>query len=371
MSTILKALNAFAGMNKHAAALPNKNAVSLDERLIAAGVPPEALAEADAGHKRKGDTGYFELLIRKKAIDEIRLLSILSEHFSIPFLRELPMESIDIGFTQCVPIHYLKKHKMVPIITAEAQVIAVNDPVNFQPADDLRLLLQKQDLPMVLASQDAIMSAIHLAYDMSRSSAKDYFEEISETTADDLSGHRRCLVGFGHQVGPHDVTGHQADQGVGHLFLVEQHCVAGGDVTAEVFVDRLQVAGQVVVAREGTVQPCHPQLVVVVQVVGAGREADHVVEALLADPDDLLLAAHLAMAFAVTARPLAHGKAVGDDPVEVAWGDALCPFAFRHQRSLGMGWEAGAPPMVETSMMADDRAGNPTAVSTATVAATS
>ncbi len=75
---------------------------------------------------------------------------------------------------------------MVPIITAESQVIAINDPLNFQPADDLRLLLQTQNLPIVLASLDAITAAINLAYDMSRASAKDYFEEMSEATADDL-----------------------------------------------------------------------------------------------------------------------------------------------------------------------------------------
>ena len=65
-------------------------------------------------------------------------------------------------------------------------MIAVNDPTNFQPVDDLRLLLQTQNLPIVLASQDAIMAAINLAYDMSRSSAKDYFEEMNEATTDDL-----------------------------------------------------------------------------------------------------------------------------------------------------------------------------------------
>jgi len=186
MSTILTALNASSGHDKKDAAPEEKKVLSLDEKLLAAGVSPETLAEAEAGHKRKGDTGFFELLTRKKAIDEIRLLLILSEHFSIPFWPELPMESINIDFTQSVPIHYLKKHKMVPIITADSQVIAVNDPVNYQPADDLRLLLQMQDMPVVLASQDAINAAINLAYDMSRSSAKDYFEEISEATADDL-----------------------------------------------------------------------------------------------------------------------------------------------------------------------------------------
>ena len=185
MSTIHTALNVSASIDKNAVVSGGKKVSSLDEKLFAAGVSPETLTEA-YNAKGKGGAGFFELLTRKKAIDEIPLLRILSEHFSIPFWRELPMESINIDFTQSVPIHYLKKHKMVPIITAESQVIAVNDPANFQPADDLRLLLQTQNLPMVLATQDAITAAINLAYDMSRSSAKDYFEEMSEATADDL-----------------------------------------------------------------------------------------------------------------------------------------------------------------------------------------
>lgn len=185
MSTILTALNASIGQHKNADVSEGKKSSSLDEKLLAAGVPSETLTEVHSA-KGKGGVGFFELLTRKKAIDEVRLLRILSEHFGIPFWRELPMESINIDFTQSVPIQYLKKHRMVPILTTETQVIAVNDPLNFQPADDLSQLLQTQNLPIVLASMDAISAAINLAYDMSRSSAKDYFEEISEETADDL-----------------------------------------------------------------------------------------------------------------------------------------------------------------------------------------
>ena len=185
MSTILTALNASSDKGKNPTNAPQGKILSLDEKLNAAGVPPDVLEEARVV-KSKGGTGFFDFLIRKKAIDENRLLKLLSEHFSIPFWPELPMESLNIDFTQNVPIAYLKKHRMVPVVTAEAQVIAVNDPVNFQPADDLRQLLQIPYMPVVLATHEAIMAAINLAYDMSRTSAKDYFEEISEATTDDL-----------------------------------------------------------------------------------------------------------------------------------------------------------------------------------------
>jgi len=158
---------------------------SLDEKLIAAGIAPEIITEA---HHLKANNGggFFDQLIRKKAIGEIQLLKILSEHFGLPFWPELPMESINIDFTQNVSIQYLKKYKIIPLITSEKAVIAVNDPSNFQPVDDLKLLLKNPGLPVVLASQETITTAINMAYDMSRSSAKDYFEEMNESATDDL-----------------------------------------------------------------------------------------------------------------------------------------------------------------------------------------
>jgi general secretion pathway protein E len=136
--------------------------------------------------KGNNGSGFIDVLIRKKAIDEIQLLNILAEHFGLSFWPDLPMESINIDFTQNISIQYLKKYKIVPLITSQDSVIAVNDPTNFQPVDDLRRLLQSPDIPDVLSSQDAIIAAINMAYDMSRASAKDYFEEMNESSTDDL-----------------------------------------------------------------------------------------------------------------------------------------------------------------------------------------
>jgi general secretion pathway protein E len=170
----------------HSSATPRDAALSsLDKKLIAAGVAPDTLAEAH-NLKENNGSGFFDSLIRKKAIDEIQLLKILAQHFGLSLRPELPMESINIDFTQNVSIQYLKKHKIVPLITSGDAAIAINDPTNFQPVDDLRQLLKIPDLPVVLSSQDAIMAAINMAYDMSRASAKDYFEEMNDASTDDL-----------------------------------------------------------------------------------------------------------------------------------------------------------------------------------------
>jgi general secretion pathway protein E len=185
MSKIHTALKASAG-TVHSSSTPRDMALSsLDKKLIAAGIAPEVISEA---HSMKGNngSGFIDGLIRKKALDEIQLLKILAQHFRLDFRSELPMESINIDFTQNVSIQYLKKYKIVPLITSQGSAIAINDPTNFQPVDDLRRLLQSPDLPVILSSQDAIIAAINMAYDMSRASAKDYFEEMNESSTDDL-----------------------------------------------------------------------------------------------------------------------------------------------------------------------------------------
>jgi general secretion pathway protein E len=185
MSKIHTALKESAGSAGSSPASDQPVHSSLDKKLIAAGVVPDILAEA---HKEKGHNGagFFDLLIRKKAIGEIHLLKIMSEHFGLSLRQELPMESINIDFTQNIPIQYLKKHRIVPLITGDDPVIAVNDPSNFHPVDHLRQILKNPNLPVVLSTQEAIIAAINMAYDMSRASAKDYFEEMNESDTDDL-----------------------------------------------------------------------------------------------------------------------------------------------------------------------------------------
>jgi general secretion pathway protein E len=144
----------------------------------------DALAEALQIQKEKGGS-IGEVLIQRGAITEADLLKALGIQFGLPLWPIISTEDMDISFAQHIPIQFLKKYKMVPVSTHDdGAYIAVNDPMAFQPLDDLRLIMGWDGAKTVLASHSAILSAINFAYDMSRDSAEQVIQDMREEDRD-------------------------------------------------------------------------------------------------------------------------------------------------------------------------------------------
>ncbi len=149
------------------------------------GLSEEALAGGLGIQVEKGGR-IGEILIRQKAISEGDLLEALGIQFGLKFSPDLPTGDLQTDFTEQVPIQFLKKYTMVPVITGDDTLIAINDPLLFQPIDDLRLLLGLNGTEVVLASHSTIVSAINLAYDMSQRSAEQVIEGMHEEDTDSI-----------------------------------------------------------------------------------------------------------------------------------------------------------------------------------------
>jgi len=143
------------------------------------GLSQQALNEALKIKDEKGGR-IGEILIRQKAILESDLLKALSIQLDLPFFSTLPLEAINTEFTEKVPIQFLKKYKMVPVATSRKNFVAVNDPLLFQPLDDLRRILGLDGAEVVIAPFSTILPAINFAYDMSGDSAEQVIEDMHE-----------------------------------------------------------------------------------------------------------------------------------------------------------------------------------------------
>ena len=127
-----------------------------------------------------------EILIRQKVILESDLLEALSIQHNLPLLSNLPRDDLNTDFTEKVPIQFLKKHKMVPIITSKKQAVAIHDPLLFQALDDLRFILGMNGANVVMAPHTEILSTINFAYDTSGDSAAQVIEGMHEEDTKEL-----------------------------------------------------------------------------------------------------------------------------------------------------------------------------------------
>jgi general secretion pathway protein E len=161
----------------------------------------------------RGETGNSigQILIDQKNLSEVQLLEALSVQYGMPFWPILPFDNTESDFTDKVSIQFLKKYHIVPLeysrpISAKdcglalqddpqtettqfapGCIIATNDPLNFQPLDDLVKTIGIDDYRIVLSTRETIVSAINLQYDLRRDSAEQLVQDMEENGSNIIS----------------------------------------------------------------------------------------------------------------------------------------------------------------------------------------
>jgi len=148
------------------------------------GITPETIQQGlDIQASKGGRLG--DILVHLKKLSENDLLKARGKVSGLEVIKELPIDA-DPFFTDKVPIHFLKKFKMVPIATREDCFVAIADPYNFQQLDDLLQLLKWEGIKILLAPHEEIFTAINSVYDLGRRSADQVMQDIDETDPESL-----------------------------------------------------------------------------------------------------------------------------------------------------------------------------------------
>ncbi len=121
-----------------------------------------------------------EILIERGYITEDDLLEALGLQIGVPFVREIQEDIIDKDLLTKVPIHFAKKHRIIPLYTDNGSVtVAVADPMNMQPLDDIALLLHK-NVEVMISRPASIIEAINSCYHQSERAAQHVVETMRE-----------------------------------------------------------------------------------------------------------------------------------------------------------------------------------------------
>ena len=114
------------------------------------GLSPEALEELS---QRGNGKSLFNFLVQKEWMTEEELLSALGAKLRVPYWKDLEAQGLDPSLISKVPIAFSKKHKIVPIKVEEGILtVAAVDPLNYEPLDDLLLILGGQEIRTLKAS---------------------------------------------------------------------------------------------------------------------------------------------------------------------------------------------------------------------------
>jgi general secretion pathway protein E len=124
-----------------------------------------------------------ELLLDLGYVDEEQVLTALGEQFNIPFVDELG-DDVEAALTTKVPISFIREYHMVPYKrNGTGFLVAVNDPVNLLPLDDLRLLLGGPVTP-VLCRKGDVQKIIDGYFEQQTENAADMIDSITMAEQD-------------------------------------------------------------------------------------------------------------------------------------------------------------------------------------------
>jgi general secretion pathway protein E len=111
------------------------------------------------------DIDLRDFLVVSHVIEENKVVRALADEVGIEFIEKIPTESIPEELIDAVPINFARQNHVLPLSESRDGVrVAVGNPLDPFPVDDLRILLGKTIIP-VAASEDTIDDAINRVYE--------------------------------------------------------------------------------------------------------------------------------------------------------------------------------------------------------------
>jgi general secretion pathway protein E len=128
-----------------------------------------------------------DVLTATRAVDEVAIARALAEEAGLPFILDLKAEQVPVELVERTPINFARQHGVLPIgRDGERVVVAVRNPLDPTPLDDLRALLGAP-ITAVVAPLDAIERAINRVYERKDENAlSDATKEQEEEELQDL-----------------------------------------------------------------------------------------------------------------------------------------------------------------------------------------
>ena len=129
----------------------------------------------------KDPVSFIDALEDSGMVDAESLIKALGTIYSIPVKEKLLPGTVSQDFMDRVSIQFLKKYAVVPVSYRNSILaIAVHDPGDLNPVDDIVNILDADDYDLVISHRREIMKTINHLYNKADESARELMENMED-----------------------------------------------------------------------------------------------------------------------------------------------------------------------------------------------
>ncbi|PJZ26031.1 type II secretion system protein GspE [Leptospira hartskeerlii] len=151
---------------------------TLGDILVEDGVISAKDLEDSLKLQKKNHLPLGHILQKKGIAGEVDVLKAMARLYKMEFREKLDFKGMEEVYDR-IPLKLIQKSKIVPFELNKKNVkIAVSDPTDLHPMDDVRTALKEFKIEFILAPEPEVMRLIHSQFDTTSAAAKDLLNEM-------------------------------------------------------------------------------------------------------------------------------------------------------------------------------------------------
>lgn len=151
---------------------------TLGDILVEEGILTEKDLLESLKTQAKTNAPLTHILQKKGLAGEVDILKALAKLHALDFRERIEIPRVEDVFRQ-IPNKLIQKSKVVPFELDQRTIrVAISDPTDLHPMDDIRSFLRGYRVEFVLVPEPEIMRIIHSHYDTTTSDTKELMDEM-------------------------------------------------------------------------------------------------------------------------------------------------------------------------------------------------
>lgn len=154
---------------------------TLSEQLVALqALNPAQIADLEKKAAEAGQSINF-FIIKNQIVTEEQIAKAFATMLGIPFIEKIAETDVNPDLLSKIPFRFLKENMLIPIKYNDKLTIVVVDPTNYQPIDEIKVLLAEQ-ATVAVATTRVINESINRYYPLE--GTKQMIEELGQEDHD-------------------------------------------------------------------------------------------------------------------------------------------------------------------------------------------